>query len=92
MFLSEEKLDGLSFTQQCDFPCKMCGLSKKTCLSCQLDSIYTMLFNNTCLDKCPVGRYADGNFECQKCSDECVSCSGGANNCTMCSNPTDFLQ
>lgn len=91
MYLSEEIVDGLSFTQNCDYPCRTCGLSRKTCLSCQIDKIYKFLFNNTCLATCPPGMYADQNFECQPCSSQCKTCKDTATFCTQCENDKDFL-
>jgi hypothetical protein len=43
MFLIDEITDGLSFTQECNKPCKTCGLSKTACLSCLLDQPYKYL-------------------------------------------------
>jgi hypothetical protein len=54
--------EGVSVTQACDYPCKTCGLSRKTCLSCQLDNIYKFLHDSVCLETCPPGKYGDQDF------------------------------
>ncbi|KAL4506091.1 hypothetical protein ABPG72_013852, partial [Tetrahymena utriculariae] len=41
--------------------------------------------NNTCLQQCPQGFYADSSFECQACHKSCMSCKGPLQNqCLRC--------
>ena len=82
---------GLGITQGCDYPCATCGLSKNTCLSCQLDSPYKFLYSNACLESCPSGFFGDSDFSCQECSPLCSSCKDKSDFCTSCGNEFHFL-
>ncbi|KAL6114118.1 pcsk5 [Pungitius sinensis] len=62
--------------QPCHKLCHRCsGPSKDHCLSCKEPNF---LHNNTCVQECPVGYYAEGEDEraCERCHFSCKSCAG----------------
>ncbi|XP_029295190.1 proprotein convertase subtilisin/kexin type 5-like [Cottoperca gobio] len=62
--------------QPCDKLCHRCsGLGKDLCLSCNEPHF---LLNNTCVQECPVGYYAEDKDErvCERCHFSCKSCVG----------------
>ncbi|KAJ8005984.1 hypothetical protein DPEC_G00123560 [Dallia pectoralis] len=70
--------------QTCHPSCHQCsGPSRADCLSCHPE---TLLFNQTCVDECPVGFYGDTvGHACKRCHDSCLSCAGRHGvQCTSC--------
>ncbi|KAA8592193.1 hypothetical protein FQN60_017648 [Etheostoma spectabile] len=62
--------------QQCHKLCHRCsGPGKDQCLSCNEPNF---LLNNTCMQECPVGYYAEDKDEraCERCHFSCKSCVG----------------
>ncbi|KAM9360686.1 proprotein convertase subtilisin/kexin type 5-like [Symphorus nematophorus] len=62
--------------QKCHKVCHRCsGPGKDHCLSCNEPDF---LLNNTCVQKCPVGYYAEDKDErvCERCHFSCQSCVG----------------
>ena len=46
--------DTLNYYKKCDSNCKTCFGTRTSCTSCNLDTDYKILYNNQCLDSCPV--------------------------------------
>ncbi|XP_062273839.1 proprotein convertase subtilisin/kexin type 5-like [Scomber scombrus] len=78
--------------QQCHKYCHRCsGSGKEHCLSCNKPDF---LLNNTCVQECPVGYYAEDHDErvCERCHFSCTSCTGHhSQQCVVC-KPGFFKQ
>ena len=71
------------FLLDCATTCDSCFGSSDNCTKC---SGSLNLENNTCVETCTRGTYADTN-ECKDCDTACVACDITALNCTECPNP-----
>lgn len=63
-----------------DHNCKICSLDLKLCLKCQTGFF---LYDNTCVNVCPVGYYKNELDECKKCEEGCELCMSSTQ-CTKC--------
>jgi hypothetical protein len=63
-----------------DHNCKICSQDLKICMKC-LSGFY--LYDNTCVNVCPVGYYRNKHDECKKCEEGCELCMS-ATQCTKC--------
>ena len=82
--------------EKCDDSCTSCnGPNDNNCLSCETDNI---LYNNQCLDNCPIelyefnnecvetcpsGTFANGNI-CENCHSSCQTCVNSMDHCLSC--------
>lgn len=78
--------------EPCDTGCSECTYEKsvKICLNCNVGKY---LFNNNCLDSCPLGFYPDNTVgKCIPCNEACAHCFGGSNkNCYSCNSELGFI-
>lgn len=82
---------GVSYTKQCNSPCKTCTTDLSTCTSCIESSDKPYLSQNTCVASCPAGEFASSNI-CMTCQSPCATCTGSATNCLSCtSHPQLYL-
>ncbi len=85
-FITEAIFSNLNLTFYCSFPCKSCMQDTYTCLSCE-GTKGQILFNGTCVEKCPKGYFYNYDSDpdknsCKKCNDKCNTCA--VNNPDVC--------
>ena len=89
--------ENTSMFYKCNSGCKTCyGPSEENCLTCPLDGNNNVLylFNGKCINKCPTGTFVvndnNGNYSCENCYINCLTCSEGGTpsdmKCDSCSN------
>ena len=76
-------------TTHCDLP----GDTNDKCISCVDSNLYINPIDGSCVDKCPIGYYADDHInQCRKCHETCYTCENDDDNrygwkstsCTSC--------
>ena len=72
-----------NFCLACKDPLLFLDIEKGLCSS--LCRIGTYAFNHTCIPACPLSYYPDTYRNCQKCPDQCLSCSNNST-CTACAS------
>ncbi|EAR89540.2 EGF-like domain protein (macronuclear) [Tetrahymena thermophila SB210] len=70
----------------CDPSCRTCKDKDnlQACTSCNTGFV---LYNSTCIDKCPDKTYKDSNNVCKPCDPICATCFNTSNQCTSCNSP-----
>ena len=77
---------------KCTSPCATCDTTATKCLSC-IQNVTTNKYysiDNTCLNVCPDGFYAESGNICTSCSLSCTTCTADPYTCTSCSG-SNFL-
>ena len=85
----------------CDEECESCyGPNNINCLSCynsNINSNFSHLYKNQCLNKCPISTYEiefNGYYRCEECYKNCKTCNQSGNynnmNCNSCLNDSDI--
>ena len=96
-YIIDEANSGMVPGIECVVPCKSCaGLTQKSvCTSCHEPGTTDIwperpyLLDYDCYQECPVGYYADQNYNCQACHWECGTCSDYYT-CLTCSETSDY--
>ena len=78
MFLSSE-----GTCSYCKSSCEGCIESESKCTSCHADSLLPQMFQQSCIDKCPL-QYISVDGICAKCRSPCALCEGSVDNCVTC--------
>eukprot|EP00827_Trimyema_finlayi_P001491 TRINITY_DN1592_c0_g2_i1.p2 TRINITY_DN1592_c0_g2~~TRINITY_DN1592_c0_g2_i1.p2 ORF type:complete len:163 (+),score=52.86 TRINITY_DN1592_c0_g2_i1:68-490(+) len=58
-------------------------IAPNSCIPCG-----AVIYNDICIEKCPVYYFANSKKVCEQCSDQCDSCETNATYCTKCKNTT----
>lgn len=74
----------VSYNIICRSPCLTCSGSSSICLSCDINSLYPYLWDNTCHSNCQDSYFPTSDKKCSACSQPCLSCEYSSNNCTSC--------
>ena len=67
----------------CDKPCKSCVGTRSKCTGCDPDSNLAFLYQDTCINSCPIRTTPVAN-ECHDCISPCEECSVTASTCISC--------
>lgn len=73
--------------QDCHDTCQTCSIESIHCDSCDENgqTPYFTLDSNTCSASCNSGYYhSSGSFNCEICSEECLTCQDSSDYCTSC--------
>jgi len=93
-YLIDNITTGLELNFFCNHPCQTCNQTQASqCFTCynKATSDFTYLFEEKCLDDCPIGMYeVEANTvteivaTCDLCEYPCLTCDMAPGNCTSC--------